>query len=162
MPLVKAKLARELENILPGEYYSSPEAAERWARAYVSFAGTAVSSAGSLPANAQGNMGIVVGAFTGAFNSLSSAGAASAIASGILSFWQAIVWVGPTASGATIWPGNCSLSATLQMIFEDRRGKSVGDKAGELADAFEAGAKIVMVSDIPYVQPAPPIVGPIS
>ena len=163
MALVKNTLASELEVIFDSNKpAAAANAASQWARAYASFAAMAMSSASSLPVNAMANTGILTGAFTGAFNSQSTSGAASAISSGVMSFWQAIVWVGTTAAGATVSPGNFGLASTLQSIFEDLGEKSAGDKASEMADAFEAGAKAVMVSDIPFIQPAPPIVGPIS
>jgi hypothetical protein len=88
--------------------------------------------------------------------------AGALVAQGVVTFWQAIVWVGPTASGATAFPGNAALAPALVAIFADLSRKSPQDKANELADAFDAGARTVIVTDVPFVQPAPPIVGPIQ
>jgi hypothetical protein len=162
MPLIKTTLAQELENIFNKKPGSAPQAALLWAKAYTGYAANAISKAGSLPVNAQANQGILIGAFTSAFNSMAAAAAAALMVQGIVAFWQAIAWTGPTAAGVTTVPGNLSLTAQLSVIFLDLDDKTSADKAQELADAFDAGAKMVIVSDIPYVQPAPPIVGPIS
>lgn len=163
MPLTKSTLEKELEIILDsGKPSSSPEGASLWSKAYVSYAFGALSKAGSIPSNAQANYAILVGAFTAAFNSFSAPAAAGLITQGIMAFWQAIAWVGPTATGATTVPGNGGLSAVLSALFLDLSKKSSSEKAREFADAFDMGAKMVIVTDVPYVQPAPPIIGPIS
>lgn len=162
MPLIKSTLVQELEDIFNKGASSSPDAASLWSKAYVSYASSALSKAGSLPTNAQANLGILIGAFTGAFNSMTSASAAVLMAQGIITYWQGIVWVGPVASGATAIPGNLSLTAGLSAIFLDLSKKTNSEKARELADAFDIGAKMVVVSDIPFVPPPTPIVGPIS
>lgn len=161
MPLIKATLKSQLQQVLE----SMPEqgaAPSLWAMAYVSYASSAMSSASSFPVTAMANLGILVGGFTSAFSSESSSDAASAIASSVKAFWQAMVWTGATAAGATTSAGNNALSSSLESIFGDVEEKSASDKAGELADALHSGATEVMVNDIPYVQPAPPITGPIS
>jgi hypothetical protein len=162
MPLMKSILAQELEDIFNRRASSSAEAARLWSKAYVSYASGGLSKAGSLPTNAQANLGILIGAFTAAFNSLISATAATLMAQGVMTYWQGIVWAGPVASGATAVPGNFNLSASLSAVFVDLSKKTNSQKASELADTFDVGAKMVVVSDIPFVQPAPPIVGPIS
>ncbi|MCP4368481.1 MAG: hypothetical protein GY797_10290 [Deltaproteobacteria bacterium] len=163
MPLIKNTLEKELEDILDrGKPSSSAEGASLWSKAYVAYASGALSKAGSFPTNAQPNMGILIGAFSSAFNSLSATTAASLIAQGIMSYWQAIVWVGPAAAGATSLPGNLSLSANLSVVLLDLSEKTPAEKSKEFADIFDLGAKLVVVSDVPFVQPAPPIVGPIS
>ncbi len=162
MPLNRPSLARALESVLKGQPQTSAAAAADWARAYLAYASAAASSAGSLPTNAAANLGILVGAFTAAFNSLSGAAAGALLAQGVMGYWQAIAWLGPTASGVTTVPGNLTLAASLISVFLDLSGKSMGDKAGALADAFDTGAKAVVVTDVPFVQPAPPIVGPIQ
>jgi hypothetical protein len=162
MPLMKSSLASELEKVFNEKPAVSPEAALRWAQAYVNYAAKALTSVSSLPITAPANMGILVGAFTVAFNSLAVQAAAAVMAQGVMAFWQAMVWVGPTAAGTSISPGNASLAGALGAIFSDLSEKSAGDKASELADAFDAGAKLVIVSDVLFVQPAPPVVGPIQ
>jgi hypothetical protein len=161
MPLVKSSLAAALEQAL-NQKSALPAAAASWAQAYATYAASALTSAGSLPVTAPANLGTLVGAFTGAFNSLAVQGAAAAMAQGVLAFWQTMVWVGPTAAGSTISPGNTALASALTEVFMDLSGKSEADKAASLADAFDAGAKLVMVSDVLFVQPAPPVVGPIQ
>ena len=79
-----------------------------------------------------------------------------------MSFWSAMAWVGPTAAGVTASPGNASLAGTLAALFADTSAKSERDRAAAIADAFDAGAKLVIVNDVPFAQPAPPIVGPVS
>jgi hypothetical protein len=161
MPLMKSSLSQELESIFKRKPGSAAEAAADWAKAYVSYAASALSSAGSLPVTAMANLSMVVGAFTGAFQAQSAAGAAALMAQGVMGFWSAMVWVGPAAAGTTLSPGNFALTGALSAVFADTSKKSEGDKAGQIADAFDAGAKLVMVSDIPFV-PGPPIVAPIS
>lgn len=161
MALIKSTLSTMLEDILTRKP-SAEEAAQLWAVAYVSFASSAMSSASSLATNAQGNLGILQSAFSNAFSTNSSAEAAAAISQGVMAFWSAIIWVGPTASGSTTMPGNVSLAASLSTLFSATAEKSESDKASELTDAFETGAKMVIVMDIPFIQPAPPIVGPIN
>jgi hypothetical protein len=161
MPLVKETLQSQLRRIIESMPERAP-APQEWAMAYLSYASTAMSGASSFPVTAMANAGILIGAFTGAFASESASGSANAIAGGIQSFWQAMVWAGATASGTTLSAGNYGLSASLQGIFGDVEEKSAADKAGEIADAFHSGAGEVMVMDIPFAQPAPPITGPIS
>lgn len=161
MPLIKSSLAAALEQAL-NQKSALPAAATSWAQAYVTYAANALTSAGSLPVTAPANLGTLVAAFTAAFNSLAVQAAAAAMAQGVLAFWQTMVWVGPTAAGSTISPGNTALASALTQVFMDLSGKSEADKADALADAFDAGAKLVMVSDVLFVQPAPPVVGPIQ
>lgn len=163
MPLMKTILAQDIEIILDkGKPSSLAEAATQWSKAYISYASSALSKAGSLPTNAQALQGILTGAFTSAFGTLTAATAASLISQGIMTFWRAIVWVGPTASGFTIIPGNNTLTASLSAVYMDLGEKTSSDKARDFSDAFDAGAKTVMVYDTPYAQPAQPVFGPIS
>jgi hypothetical protein len=161
MSLNKSTLSRAIEDVLNNKPAAS-EAAVSWAKAYVSYAQSAMSTASSLPTNAMGNLGILQGAFTGAFQAQTSTGAAAAISAGVTSFWTAIIWAGAAASGTTAMPGNVSLSGSLAQIFSDTGQKSASEKASALADAFASGAEQVVVLDIPNAQPAPPISGPIS
>jgi|ERR1051326_187234 hypothetical protein len=162
MPLNKSTLARPLQQLFEDKPASLADAASGWANAYVGYAGGAMSSAASLPVNASGNVGILLGAFQAGLSALTPATAGALVGQGILAFWQAIAWVGPTAAGATAFPGNAGLPAGLAAIFADLGRASAGEKANRLADAFDAGAKTVIVIDIPFVQPAPPITGPIQ
>jgi len=161
MPLIKPSLSSDLERALEEEP-SLEEAALKWAQAYSAYAQKAMSSASSLPTNASGNVGMLQSAFSGALRAQTASGAAAAMGSGVMSFWSAIVWVGAAASGSTLVPGNFSLVGALTQVFSDTEQKSAAEKAGALADAFDAGAKQVVVMDIPFVQPAPPIIGRIS
>jgi hypothetical protein len=162
MPLMKSSLAQQLESVFEAKPKAAGLAASDWANAYVSYAAGALSTASSLPVTASANLGILVGAFTGAFAANSASGAAALIAQGVNGFWAAMVWTGATALGTTVFPGNAALAGALTAIFGDTSQQSAGDKAGQIADAFDAGAKMVIVNDIPFIQPAPPIVGPIS
>jgi len=162
MPLMKASLSRDLEAIFKRKPSSPPEAAVDWARAYVAYAGSALSGAAGLPVTAPANLAILIGAFTGAFQAQSPAGAAALMAQGVMGFWSAMAWVGPTAAGVTASPGNAALAGALGAVFSDTSKKSEGDKANQIADAFDTGAKLVIVSDILFIQPAPPVVAPIS
>jgi hypothetical protein len=162
MPLMKSSLSQDLESLFKSRPSSVAEAAAKWAKAYVAYAGSALSGASSLPVTATAGLSLLTGAFTGALQALSPAGAAALMAQGVTAFWSAMVWVGPTAAGTTLSPGNFALAGALGAVFSDTSQKSEGDKARQIADAFDAGAKLVMVSDIPFVQPAPPIVAPIS
>lgn len=159
MPLIKSTLAQQLEGVFQGKPASPSQAASEWASAYVSYASSALSMAGSLPVTAIANQGALVSAFNGAFQAQSSAGTAALLALGVTTFWSTLVWVGPMAVGTTVFPGNSALSAELSSIFADTSGQSDGDKARALADAFDTGAKLVIVNDVPLIQPAPPIVG---
>lgn len=161
MPLQKTSLAQQLESLFGAKPASSAEAASKWASAYVSYAAAALSSAGSLPVTAMANQSMLVGAFTAAFSSLTSAGAAAAMASGVTMFWTSMVWAGPTTVGTTIFPGHPALAGALAAIFADTSGQSDADKARALADAFDAGAKMILVNDV-LPPPAPPVVGPVS
>jgi hypothetical protein len=161
MPLLKSSLSQELESIFKRKPGSAAEAAAGWAQAYVAYAASAQSGVGSLPVTATANLSLLTGAFTGAFQAPSAAGAAALLAQGVMGFWSTMVWVGPAAAGTTVSPGNFALMGALGACFSDTSKKSESDKAGQIADAFDAGAKLVMVSDVPFV-PGPPIVGPIS
>ncbi len=161
MSLNKSTLSRAIEDVLD-QKPSLPEAAASWAKAYLSYAQTAMSSASSLPINAAGNLGILQGAFTGGFQALSSTAAAAAIAGGVTAFWSATLWVGPTAAGTTAVPGNFSLAGALAQLFADNSKTSASEKASAFADAFDSGAKQVTVLDVLFVQPSPPVTGPIT
>jgi hypothetical protein len=164
MPLVSSTLSKALEAIFQQKPPSASAAGAMWASAYLSYAASAMSSASSLPVTAAAGLGTLVSAFTGAFQTQdqTSSGAAGQIAQGVISFWSSIVWVGPSAAGSTTSPGNSSLSSELGSIFGDTGDKTAAEKAQKIADAFHSGAKLVIVNDIPFAQPAPPIVGPIS
>ncbi|WP_338699877.1 hypothetical protein V5279_18915 [Bradyrhizobium sp. 26S5] len=162
MPLSKDTLAQQLEQLFNSKPATPADAAAAWANAYLSYAGSAISLAASLPVNAPANFGILLGAFQGGFASLAPANAGAIIAQGIIGFWQSLAWVGVTATGTTAFPGNGALPAALVAIFSDLGKKSARDKASQLSDVFHAGARSVIVSDIPFVQPAPPILGPIQ
>jgi hypothetical protein len=162
MPLVKSTLAQQLEQLFNSKPATAADASVGWANAYLAYAGSAISSAASLPVNAQGNFPILLGGFQAGLSSLTPVSAGAIVAQGIVGFWQAIAWVGAVASGATAFPGNAGLAVTLATIFSDLGKSSAREKAGQLADAFHVGAKSVIVSDVPFVQPAPPIVGPIQ
>lgn len=148
MPLVKASLSSQLEQVFTQKPSVAAEAASGWAQAYLSYASAALSPTGGMPVTAPAGLSILMGAFTGAFSSQDSSGAASSIASGVMGFWSSLVWVGAAAVGSTLSPGNSSLSSALSGIFSDTGEKSEGDKARAIADAFDAGAKEVMVNDI--------------
>lgn len=162
MPLLSAPLAQTLEGIFRKKPGSVPDAAMDWANAYLNYASSAMSSAGSLPVTAAAGLPVLMGAFLGALQSQTPAAAAASMAQGVTAFWAALVWAGPTAAGTTLFPGNAALAGALSALFADTQGKSDGEKARQFADAFDAGAKMVMVNDIPIIQPAPPIIGPIS
>jgi hypothetical protein len=161
MPLQKSLLSQKLEKQFGAKPASPAQAAFDWASAYVSYAASALSTGGSLPVTALANQGLVVSAFTAALQAQSSSGAAAAMAQGVTAFWTALVWVGPATAGTTLFPGNPTLAAELSAIFADSSEKSDADKARALADAFEAGAKLVLVNDIQTASGVP-IVGPVS
>ncbi|MGJ4951511.1 hypothetical protein [Bradyrhizobium sp. HKCCYLS20291] len=162
MPLAKSTLAQSLEQLFNSKPATAADAAAAWANAYLGYAGSALSSAASLPTNASANFPILLGGFQGGLSALAPAAAGALVAQGVSGFWQAIAWVGPTAAGTTAFPGNAALAAALSGIFADLGKSSPAEKANRLADAFDAGARTVIVADIPFVQPAPPIVGPIQ
>ncbi len=161
MPLIKSSLASALQGIIESKPEPTASAASDWARAYVSYAASAMSTASSLATNATGNQGILLGAFTSAFGSRSASSAASTIAQGVISFWQAIVWSGATAAGSTTSPGNLGLASALAGLFGDTAEASAGEKASRLADAFDAGARQVIVTDV-LTSTGVPVVGPIQ
>jgi hypothetical protein len=162
MPLSKSALAQQLEQLIRNRPPTVADAAAAWANAYVGYAASAISAAASLPLNATGNFGILLGGFQGGLAALTPAGAAALIAQGVSAFWQAIAWTGPLAAGTTTVPGNTALAATLSAIFADLGNSTPAEKANRIADAFDLGARAVIVTDVPFVQPAPPIVAPIQ
>lgn len=161
MPLIKSTLSSALQDVLENKPDPVASAASDWAQAYVSYAASAISSVSSLASNANGNKSILLGAFSSAFASQDTSMAASTIAQGVISFWQAIIWSGATAVGSTTSPGNFSLSSALSGIFSDTTESSAGDRAKQLADAFDAGARQVMVTDV-LTSTGVPVVGPIQ
>src|SRR5262245_17707661 len=124
MPLVKSSLAVDLENIFNQKPSTAADAAASWAQAYTTYAANALSTATSLPITAPANMGILVGAFTSAFNAMDSQAAAALMAQGVMAFWQAMVWVGSTAAGTTASPGNTALGGALGATFSDLSDKT--------------------------------------
>ena len=162
MPLAKTPLAQQLESIFQRKPSSASAAASDWANAYVGYASAALSMAGSVPVTANANLGVLQSAFNSAFQAKVPLAAAAVMAQGVIGFWSTMVWAGPIAAGTTASPGNFALASALGVIFGNVMGQSNADKARLFADAFDVGAKLVVVSDIPLIQPAPPIVGPIS
>ena len=162
MALSKSTLADALARVLEASPATAADAAAQWANAYAGYAAAATSSAASLPVNAAANFAILLSGFQVGLSALMPASAGALVAQGVTTFWQAIAWVGPTASGATALPGNAGLAPMLAAIFTDLSRKSPQDKANELADAFDTGARTVVVMDVPFVQPAAPIIGPIQ
>ena len=162
MALSKSTLAEALARVLQASPTTAAEAAVQWANAYVNYAMASTSSAFSLPVNATANFTILLTGFQAGLAALMPVSAGALVAQGVITFWQTITWAGPTASGTTAFPGNAGLASTLAAIFTDLSRKTPQDKANELADAFDAGATTVIVVDVPFVQPAPPIVGPIQ
>ncbi len=161
MPLIKSSLSSALQAIFESKPEPTASAASDWARAYVSYASPAVTSASSLATNAMAGQGMLLGAFSSAFASQDTSSSASTIAQGVTSFWQAIVWSGAAAVGSTTAPGNFSLAAALSGIFGDVAEAGAGDKASRLADAFDAGARQVVVTDV-LTATGVPVVGPIQ
>jgi len=161
MALQKSTLSQSLEKQFGEKPASAAQAALEWASAYVSYAAAALSKGGSLPVTALANQALVVSAFTTALQAQTSSGAAAAMAQGVQAFWTALVWVGPTTTGTTLFPGNATLAAQLSSIFADTSQQSDADKARALADAFDAGARLVLVNDI-QIPAGAPTVGPIS
>ena len=161
MPLIKSTLSSTLQPVLENKPEPSAAAASDWARAYVAYAAPAMTSVASLATNAAAGEGALAAAFSSAFAARDTSSAAATIAQGVTAFWQTIVWSGPAAVGSTIAPGNFSLTAALSGIFADTAQASAGDKASRLADAFDAGARQVMVADI-LTSTGLPVVGPIQ
>ena len=161
MALSKQSLAGQIQDLFESEPSSPVEAAQKWASAYLSYAAGALSSLGSLPTTAQAGEGTLVGAFTAALNSLSGASAGALMGQGVVAYWQAMAWLGPTAAGVTVVPGNFALPGALAAIFLDLSGQTAREKASRVADAFDAGARAVMVSDQPFA-PVSPVVAPIQ
>jgi hypothetical protein len=162
MALNKSTLADALARVLEASPATAADAAAQWANAYAGYAAAATSSAFSLPVNAAANVAILLGGFQSGLAALLPVSAGALVAQAVMTFWQAIAWVGPTASGTTAFAGNAGLAAMLAAIFTDLGRKSPQDKANELADAFDAGARTVVIVEVPFIQPAPPIVGPIQ
>jgi hypothetical protein len=160
MALNDSSLAKDLEQVLGTEHASTADAAKAWAKAYQSYAQAALSTASSLPVTATVNAPALLSGFTAGLSAQTSATAGAIIAQSVTAFWQAMTWVGPTAAGTTAFPGNAALASALAAVFSDLSGKSAAAKASDLASAFDAGAKSVIVSDVPFI-PAAPIVGPI-
>ena len=153
MPLVKSTLANALENLFTNNPGSVPEAAQKWAQAYLSYASAAITSTGGSGVNAMAGLGSLTGAFSGALQAMAPPAAAAAMAAGVTAFWLSIIWVGP-ATGVTVSPGNAALAGALAAVFSNLGKLSPAEKANAIADAFDAGAKLVMVLDtIPGTPP---------
>ena len=161
MSLSASTLTQDLERVLTAKPSSPVDAALAWANAYQTYATGALSTAASLPITAPASFSILLGAFLAGLSALTPVTAGAVVAQGVTAYWQAIAWLGPVSAGATAFPGNPALAAALGALFADLSGKSAADKARELAEAFDAGAKAVIVSDVLFVQPSPPVVGPI-
>lgn len=161
MPLSKSDLADALEKVFAASPASPADAAMQWAKAYAGYAGAAMTVAASLPITAPANFSLLLNGFQGGLAALTPVTAGNLIAQGITTFWQSMAWLGPLAAGTTSYAGNSALGPMLSLTFADLRNKTPEEKAGELADAFDLGARLVMVSDVPLIQPAPTIIGPI-
>jgi hypothetical protein len=161
MSLDKSTLAQALEDVYTRRPSSVAEAGSDWAKAYVSYASGGASPTQGLPVTAMAGLSTLTAAFTAALGIQTPAGSAGAMAQGVMAFWQAIVWVSPAYAGATTVPGNFTLAGALAAVFGDLDQKSERDKAGAVADAFDAGAKMVMITDI-QTTTGVPTVGPVA
>jgi len=160
MPLVKSSLASSLADVFANYPSSKSEAGQKWAQAYVSYAAAAMSPTGGTGVNAMAGLSSLASAFTGALQQEDPNGTASAMATGVQTFWQSISWVG-AATGVTTVPGDFALTSALAAVFSDLGDSSASAKADSVADAFDGGAKTVMVLDtIPG--PTAPVLGPIQ
>lgn len=160
MPLVKSSLSSALTDLFTNYPASKSEAGQKWAQAYVSYASAALSPTGGTGVNAMAGLSSLASAFSSALQQEDPNGTAAAMATGVQAFWQSISWVG-TATGTTIVPGNFALTSALAAVFSDLGQSSASDKAGKVADAFDGGAKTVMVLDV-LPGPVPPVTGPIQ
>jgi hypothetical protein len=161
MPLVKSSLSSALANVFANRPSSKSDAGQQWAQAYVSYAAAAMSPTGGTGVNAMAGLSSLASAFTSALQQEDPNGTASTMATGVQTFWQSITWVG-SATGVTVSPGNASLTSALAGVFSDTGESSASDKANAVADAFDAGAKLVMVLDTIPGTPPVPVTGPIS
>ncbi len=159
MPLVTSSLASALANVFANYPSSKSEAGQKLAQAYVSYASAALSPTGGTGVNAMAGLSSLTSAFTGALQQEDPNGTASAMATGVQTFWQSISWVG-AAVGVTTVPGNFALASALGSVFSDLGQRSASDKADKVAEAFDGGAKTVMVLDT--TPPAVVTVGPIQ
>jgi hypothetical protein len=157
MPLVKSSLSSALVSTFEQKPSSVADAASQWADAYVSYAAAAMTSTGGAAMTAQAGKGSLVAAFTGAFNTQTAQGAAAAMSAGVMAFWMAIAWQG-AGTGVTTSPGNASLTSSLAAVFSDVEESSASDKADAIADAFDSGAKTVIVTDTIPAAPSPIVV----
>jgi hypothetical protein len=157
MPLVKSTLSGMLTSTFEQKPSSVADAAAQWADAYVAYASAAMTSTGGAATTAQAGKGALVGAFTGALSTQTSQGAAAAMSGGVMAFWMSIAWQG-AGTGVTTSPGNASLTSDLAAVFSDVEESSASDKAGKIADAFDSGAKTVIVTDTIPAAPSPIVV----
>ena len=147
MPLVKSSLSSALANVFANYPSSKSDAGQQWAQAYVSYAAAALSPTGGMGVNAMAGLSSLTGAFTSAFQQQDPNGAASTMAAGVQAFWQSISWVGAAAVGVTSVPGNFTLTSALAAVFSDLGQSAASAKADKVADAFDGGAKTVVVID---------------
>lgn len=161
MPLVKSSLASALADVFANYPSSKSEAGQKWAQAYVSYAAAALSPTGGTGVNAMAGLSSLASAFSGALQQEAPNGTASAMATGVQTFWQTISWVGAAAVGVTTVPGNFALTSSLAAVFSDLGESSASQKADAVADSFDAGAKTVMVLDT-LTSTGVPTLGPIQ
>jgi hypothetical protein len=161
MPLVKSSLASALANVFTNYPASRADAGQQWAQAYVAYAAVAMSPTGGLGVNATAGVSSLASAFTAALQQEDPNGTASTMATGVQTFWQTISWVGAAAVGVTTSPGNAALTSALAAVYSDLAESSATQKADAVADAFDAGAKTVMVTDT-LTSTGVPTLGPIQ
>lgn len=161
MPLIKSSLASALTNLFESEPSATADAGLRMAEAYLSYASAALSPTGGAAVNAAAGLSVLSGAFTSALATQDSDGAAAAMSAGVMAFWQMIAWSGAAAVGVTAAPGNFALTSTLSSIFSDTSESSARDRADRIADAFDTGAKLVIVVDT-LTSTGAPVPGPIQ
>ena len=161
MPLVKSSLSSALANVFANHPSSKSDAGQQWAQAYVSYAAAAMSPTGGTGVNAMAGLSSLASAFTSALQQEDPNGTASTMSTGVQTFWQSISWVGAAAVGVTTVPGNFGLTSALASVFSDLGESSASDKANQVADAFDSGAKTVMVQDT-LTSTGVPTLGPIQ
>ena len=144
-------LYRSVTNVQFADYGS---AARAFVSAYKRFAAQVMSGTGGRATNVEGGAAQLQAVLLSAYAAQSLMGTASALAMGLLAFWQMQPWAGGVGPGQTTAPGHAGVDQMLAQLYQS--GIGVGQAthhARELARICSVGVRQVIITEYPPAQP---------
>jgi hypothetical protein len=162
--LSSSTLETQLRSLFLGpDFPRTPQdAADRWANAYLTYAGSAVAAPGGSPVGLSAPL--FSSPLAGAFGANDPSTTAQAFGAAMLAFWTPVTWAGPAVGGATTLVGGAATLpvAVLGLMASLAASRATAAQAATTwANALHAATILTVVT---YVLPLPasPVIAPIS